>query len=238
MRVSIVVLKLSLQSLQGLFNNSWFKRLALFVCIACAVIVYFLLTRIDLVVHGDLYYFGLVFSSEWADPYRLYMWSIYACLVIPIAFSSLVLVWSFLEKTQKILEKPQKPLEISVKLPETVLKTTERQSKSVERIQKAPEKTQRVPEAKMSFESKDSEKPRVTSGANGNSEYSSGMIIACPKCKKVFSRPLVMLDFGGGKPKLVNVCPYCNQALGSTDEKQGLEFGVDLEDKGRRVTLG
>lgn len=213
--------------------------MALVVCIACAVIVYFLLTRIDLVVHGDLYHFGLIFSSEWADPYRLYMWSIYACLVVPIALSSIVLVASFLEKTQKIPEKPQKTLEMSVRLPETVMKTAEKPPKLVERIQKAPEKTQRVPEVKMSFESRDAEKPRVTSGgANGNSEFSNGMIIACPKCKKVFSRPLVMLDFGGGKPKLVNVCPYCNQALGSTDEKQGLEFGVGLEDKDRRVTLG
>jgi len=167
------------------------------------------------------------------------MWSIYACLVVPIALSSIVLVSSFLEKTQKIPEKPQKTLEMSVRLPATVMKTTEKPPKPVERIQKAPEKTQRVPEVKVSFETKDAEKPRATSGgANGNSEFSNGMIIACPKCKKVFSRPLVMLDFGGGKPKLVNVCPYCNQALGSTDEKQGLEFGVGLEDKDRRVTLG
>ena len=167
------------------------------------------------------------------------MWSIYACIVVPIALSSIVLVWSFLEKTQKIPEKPQKTLGMSVKLPETVTKTIEKTPKPIERIQKTPEKTQRAPEVKMRFESKDAEKLRVTSGGtNGNSEYSSGMIIACPKCKKVFSRPLVMLDFGGGKPKLVNVCPYCNQALGSTDEKQGLEFGVDLEDKNRRVTLG
>jgi uncharacterized Zn-finger protein len=167
------------------------------------------------------------------------MWSIYACLVIPIALSSIILVWSFLEKQPKISEKPQKVLEMSVKLPETVLKTTEKPPKPVEVIQKAPEKTRRVPEVKMSCESKDVEKSRVASGTNGNSsEYGNGMIISCPKCKKVFSRPLVMLDFGGGKPKLVNVCPYCNQALGSTDEKQGIEFGVDLEDKNRRVTLG
>lgn len=197
------------------------------------------MTRIDLVVHGDLYYFGLVFSPEWADPYRLYMWSIYACLVVPIALSGLVIAWSFLEKSQRIPEKPQKVLEMSMKLPENVAKAAEKPPKLVERIQKATEKPQRVPEVKSGVEFKDAERPRVTSGGTlGNNEYGNGMIIACPKCKKVFSRPLVMLDFGGGKPKLVNVCPYCNQALGSTDEKQSIEFGVDLADKDKRVALG
>lgn len=127
---------------------------------------------------------------------------------------------------------------MSMKLPETVLKRIEKPLKPVAAIQRAPEKTRQVPDVKISLEARDSEKPRLEVGTNVNSgEYGNGMIISCPKCKKVFSRPLVMLDFGGGKPKLVNVCPYCNQALGSTDEKQGIEFGVNLENKNRRVTL-
>ena len=63
-----------------------------------AITVYLLLTRIDLVVHGKLYYFGLVFSPEWADLYRTYIWSIYACIVIPIALSGAVLLYGLLEK--------------------------------------------------------------------------------------------------------------------------------------------
>lgn len=213
-------------------------------CIACAIIVYFLLTRIDLVVHGDLYYFGLTFSPDWADPYRLYMWSIYACLVIPIALSGLLLAWGFLEKSQKIPVKPQKVLEMSSKLPvnaalENIAEVVDRPPKPAERIQKVAEKPKHVPEIKGKVDFRGAEKPRVNSGGTlGNSEYGNGMIISCPKCKKVFSRPLVMLDFGGGKPKLVNVCPYCNQALGSTDEKQSIEYGVDLAGEDKRVALG
>ncbi|MEM3874110.1 MAG: hypothetical protein QXU45_03145 [Candidatus Bathyarchaeia archaeon] len=45
------------------------------------------------------------------------------------------------------------------------------------------------------------------------------MLISCPKCKRVFSKPLVMLDFSGGKTKLVNVCPYCNNILGCAEEE-------------------
>jgi hypothetical protein len=44
----------------------------------------------------------------------------------------------------------------------------------------------------------------------------------CPKCKKVFSKPLTMLDFSGGKTRLVNVCPYCNHILGTADEEKDL----------------
>jgi len=57
--------------------------------------------------------------------------------------------------------------------------------------------------------------------ANGKVEASKGnnMVISCPKCKRVFSKPLSMLDFSGGKTRLVNVCPYCNHVLGGADEK-------------------
>jgi hypothetical protein len=29
----------------------------------------------------------------------------------------------------------------------------------------------------------------------------------------VFTQPLCMFDFKSGKPRLVNVCPYCNTIL-------------------------
>ena len=61
------------------------------------------------------------------------------------------------------------------------------------------------------------------------------MIISCPNCKKVFSRPLVMLNFEGGKTKLVNVCPYCNHVLGSAEDKQTSksDFQVTTRDEKR-----
>lgn len=44
----------------------------------------------------------------------------------------------------------------------------------------------------------------------------------CPKCKKVFSKPLTMLDFSGGKTRLVNVCPYCSYVLGTAEEEKDM----------------
>ncbi len=37
--------------------------------------------------------------------------------------------------------------------------------------------------------------------------------MVCNKCGKVFTQPLCMFDFRSGKPRLVNVCPYCNTIL-------------------------
>jgi len=64
-------------------------------------------------------------------------------------------------------------------------------------------------------------------------EENSNMIISCPNCKKVFGRPLVMLNFEGGKTKLVNVCPYCNNSLDqtNTDENSEAEFHIQGQDK-------
>jgi uncharacterized Zn-finger protein len=56
------------------------------------------------------------------------------------------------------------------------------------------------------------------------------LLASCPKCKRVFGKPLVMLDFAGGKTRLVNVCPYCSHILGSAGE--GVEVGmVDLQER-------
>lgn len=60
----------------------------------------------------------------------------------------------------------------------------------------------------------------------------NSMLISCPSCRKTFSKPLVMLDFGNGKGKLVNVCPYCNVKLGTEEKgKRNVEIGVIEMDK-------
>jgi hypothetical protein len=52
------------------------------------------------------------------------------------------------------------------------------------------------------------------------------MLINCPKCHKVFSKPMSMLDFSGGKTRLVNVCPYCNYILGDANGKSQVDIHV------------
>jgi uncharacterized Zn-finger protein len=58
-----------------------------------------------------------------------------------------------------------------------------------------------------------------------------GIVISCSACHKVVSKPLVMLDFSGGKARLVNVCPYCNAILATAEEKKPPETIVDPGEK-------
>lgn len=165
-------------ALKSATRNYWSRGVALVTSIVSAVITYFLLTRIDLVVHVELYNFGLHFSAEWADSYRTYVLLIYVCLVLTIVLSSSSLFFSFTAKeTQKEYQKPPKTKEEAVH-----------------------EVEQRVSPQSITREE------LKALGSDDNMQ-------TCPKCNKGFSRPIVMLDFSDGKPKLVNSCPYCNHVL-------------------------
>lgn len=58
-------------------------------------------------------------------------------------------------------------------------------------------------------------------------------VISCPSCRKVFGRPMVMLNFQDGKTRLINVCPYCNQELGSAEDnaKPNTDFHIKGQEK-------
>lgn len=61
--------------------------------------------------------------------------------------------------------------------------------------------------------------PVVTQGLKAEaSENKNGM--RCPSCKKVFSRPRVMLSIKDGKKRPVNVCPYCRHKLGDAEDNK------------------
>ncbi|MDH5483236.1 MAG: hypothetical protein OEY22_10250 [Candidatus Bathyarchaeota archaeon] len=73
----------------------------------------------------------------------------------------------------------------------------------------------------------------VNSKVRSSKENQNHLLANCPNCKRVFGKPLVMLDFSDGKTKLVNVCPYCNYVLGKADAKESdSDIGiVDLDEK-------
>ena len=54
--------------------------------------------------------------------------------------------------------------------------------------------------------------------SNPNVKSKSSMVISCPSCKRVFNKPMTMLDFSSGSAKLVNICPYCSAVLGNSEE--------------------
>jgi DNA-directed RNA polymerase subunit RPC12/RpoP len=165
--------------------NTEFLRLAIVISIISSAISAYLLLKLNTIVHGELYNFGLQFSLGWATPYWDIERLVYASFAAPSLVGGLALVHSF-------------------------LKTNGNKVLVTKKVETKP----------------------VASQTPVKSEHAdSSMVITCPKCKKVFGRPLNMLDFTKGQAQLVNVCPYCNYILGSADETGSDSTTVILPDK-------
>lgn len=168
-------------NIRGFLDRSWLLRLVIAMWVVSSVFVMLLLNRIDGIVHGTLYNYGLWFDFAWATPFWSFERLIYICLGAPLFSSGVALIYDFW-----ISRKGNAPVVRSV-------------SKLGNR------KLQPLKE--------------------------NSMVISCPKCKKVFGKPLNMLDFSGGKAKLVNVCPYCNHVLNSRDKCDSGEVGIAEPDQ-------
>ena len=174
--------------LTQLLNGKWFTRLVMISWIICAVLILVIFNNMELIVHGQLYSYGLVFSSDWADPFRIFTWSLFLCLGLPMALSGVALVSSFFK-----VEVPKK-------------------ENLVPQRQETPRGVVKVESPKII-----KEMPVKAENGNGNGNVNG---ISCPNCKRVFARALVMLDFRGGKNRMVSVCPYCNTILGYASEER------------------
>jgi hypothetical protein len=168
-------------NLNDLLARSWLLRITILVWIVSAVFVALLVNRLDGIVHGNLYEYGLQFSYVWALPFWSFERSIYICLVAPAILSGVALFLDFWVKGKG--EVPE-----------------------VKYVRSKPVSTD------------------VKASTQNNRE--SSMQINCPKCHKLFGKPLNMLDFSSGKTRLVNVCPYCNNVLGDSDGESSEDFRV------------
>ena len=188
-----------------MLSGKRFTRLVLISWIICAVSILVVFKNMELIVHGQLYYYGLVFSPDWADAYRIFTWLIFLCLGLPMALSGVALVSSFF----KVEEVPKRENVVPQRIgpPRGVVKV------------ESPQIVKEVPR-------------RVE---NSNS-VSNGSGIPCPNCKKVFSRALVMLDFRGGKNRMVSVCPYCNYTLGYRSEEKAVNEGFYVATPDKEIT--
>jgi hypothetical protein len=159
----------------------------------------FLLNNIDLIVHGDLYNYGLQMSTDWASPYWTYLRLNYVLLGVPMALSIFAIGVGFIGKNKRVAANVAKP---QPKPQRVFRKQSEQKRDNRAKIKTAPRE-------------------------NG------AMLVSCPNCKKVFGRPLVMLNFEGGKTRLCNVCPYCNYMLGCTEneKKSNSDFQIAARDK-------
>jgi uncharacterized Zn-finger protein len=179
----------------------------------------FLLYRLDNTIHGDLYNFGLQFSYNWALPTWTLERLLGVCLILPIAFGSSALVWDIHKSRNK----------------EPVVKRVELKPQQ----QPQPLQSQHLPPKQQPQQPQPPAAPLGNNDVKAQALRDNSMVISCPNCKKVFSKPLVMLDFSDKKTQLVNVCPYCNVVLGkacSEVEKENIDVRVlGLDEKAEKT---
>jgi len=56
-------------------------------------------------------------------------------------------------------------------------------------------------------------KPRMKKAATEQSLRGVSELVKCIHCGKVFSQPLRMLDFHTDRPRIINICPFCNEVI-------------------------
>lgn len=165
---------------------------AVLVLLTAASVV--ILYQVHMLVHSTLYDYGLQFDYEWASPYWTFerlSFGLLGCIGGVCALSMIYVI-------------------IASKMAPTAITHTGMQrrvnteSRKPIRGQKEEVSPSEAKEAKRPLEVKE----------DGVEVMALPMV--CNKCGKVFTQPLCMFDFKSGKPRLVNVCPYCNAVLAVT----------------------
>lgn len=74
-------------SKKSLLQHRWLVRIVLILWVFSSVLMLFLFSNIDRIVHHDLYAYGLQFSITWASDYWGLALAIYVCMIGPAALS-------------------------------------------------------------------------------------------------------------------------------------------------------
>lgn len=167
------------------------KKLLLFIIpvLVTSVCSAYFLFRLDNIVHGTLYNYGLQFNYEWASPYWMTLRIVEVLLGSTVAFS----VAGFLYFYRTCVRLKSKTLGVV----ETKVQTrTAIQKKYSSLFQKQKPKP----------------KPQPKLEATNENDVDNGLT-KCYHCGKTFSQPLRMLDFHEERPKMINVCPFCSEVI-------------------------
>jgi hypothetical protein len=183
------------------------KKLLLFlllvpVVVSAGLAVYFLFS-LDSIVHGTLYNYGLQFDYEWAIPY----WNTLRMVQVLIGSTVALSVFSFLViYKMQVQMKPKRPRVI-----ETMVKA--------EVPVKVEPKTE--PKVEQTFERRivsqpplvRETKPELPPQPETVSVEERVGLFRCGHCNRVFAQPLRMLDFHENQPRIISICPFCNEVI-------------------------
>jgi len=213
------------------------------IILAAVAIVIYVLDLLDQIVHGELYYYGLLFDLAWANPYWTLLRIIQMLLGVIATLTSINIIFtvrkyvSVKKQTVKISSsqrptvpsllpvRPFSPSKHTVPAPTRIVeknsanpatpvvtRVTPSVSPSVLTTQ-APSETPFAPS--VSTPARPSPSAPLTTEIPG--------LIKCTHCGKAFTQPLRMLDFQGDRPRIVSICPFCNEIITTAPRQEESE---------------
>jgi len=171
----------------------WMILFEVIILVAAVASVY-TLTLLDEIVHIQLYNYGLQFSLGWANPYWIFFRTTLALLGLVIVFTAVEAIFTF-----RRYFYAQKPIVRShVKKASTLPAVS-----STAHVHSSPSISTTGTDA-------------ISVPSQESSRLKSSGLIKCFHCNRIFTHPLQMLDFQGDKPRIVNICPSCNEVIPTT----------------------
>lgn len=181
-----------------------FKRLVLkIVALAALASTAYTLSLVDQFVQGTLPSYGLRFSYNWANPYWTLLritWTLLAICAVATTVNTILIVRSGSREKHR-----------SVKIA-----PTQKVVKSIPVTTQTKERTPPISIAPGLPPPKPTPKPTPTTApAPSYASPEVPTLFKCAHCGKTFTQPLRMLDFQVDPPRIVNVCPFCNETMPS-----------------------
>jgi hypothetical protein len=181
--------------------SQWLNPLILLAIIVTSALTMIFVNQIDRIINIQLYKYGLQFNTSWANQYWTYATIIYTILSLIIVLSALSLILGLkVSKKEKAVNQKQ---------------TQPKQTIFIQQPKHQPVPAQPIVNQEQ--------KPKESINKLESKEKVKNTVLSCPNCKKVLTTPLVMLNFEGGKPRLVNMCPYCNYTLGNAEDENTIK---------------
>lgn len=162
------------------------------------------LTLLDQIVQGTLYSYGLQFSYNWANPYWTLLrvtWALLAVCATAVTVNTILIIRS---------GSTQKRLDVKTEPSQKTMKNTPSTTHIRERISATP--TASLPQPSLR-QTPRTPTPIIVPTPRESLEIPG--LFRCTHCGRTFTQPLRMLDFQRDPPKIVNVCPFCNETMPS-----------------------
>jgi len=205
------------------------------IILAATAVAAYIQNLIDQIVHGQLYNYNLQFSLDWANPYWNLLRIMQILLGVIVASSVINFILTLrksvsIKKPSEKMTPSPKPVKVATPITHTVGTESAPSSQRASPMAIAPAVTSTPPSPpqpspqpspQLSPAPSAPSAPSVSAPAPFSSELPG--LIKCFHCGKAFTQPLRMLDFQGDRPRIISICPFCNEIIPTTprqDEKE------------------